>query len=75
MLYYYIGKSMEAELSIHRNEFSSYTEAYAAIREFPYCATCPSGVKLHQVQGRFLLLCTRRPIAHNGIRRIEIFKE
>ncbi len=58
-----------SELIISRNEFRSLAEALAASAEFTHCGTCAAGLKLHQHQGRALLLCSRRPAAHHGIRR------
>ncbi len=53
-------------MPIYRNEFDDYSQALGALTEFPYCGTCPSPLKLAQIDGRFLLLCQNAPIAHFG---------
>jgi len=56
-------------LVISRNEWADLTEAVQAAIEFPYCGACKAPVKIAQHQGRVLLLCIRRPWAHNGVGR------
>lgn len=51
-------------MKIQRIEFDDLAQADAAHAEFPFCGACSADNKVQIIDGRFLLLCTRRPAAH-----------